>query len=53
MLQIVELFNPVYDSNKKALKYIITPDNATSIDLPKEFGQTTLIIDKKPKSILG
>ncbi|MGD1836682.1 MAG: hypothetical protein ACPKPY_01315 [Nitrososphaeraceae archaeon] len=49
---ILEVFNPVYDSNKKALKYEVTPNNATSIDLPKEFGQTTLIIDKKPKSML-
>ncbi|MGD1835906.1 MAG: hypothetical protein ACPKQO_09315 [Nitrososphaeraceae archaeon] len=42
---IVELFTPVYDSDKKALKYEVTPDNATSIDLPDEFGQTTLVID--------
>ena len=42
---IVELFNPVYDSEKKVLKYEVTTNNATSIELPKEFGQTTLIID--------
>ncbi|MGD1834374.1 MAG: hypothetical protein ACPKQO_01470 [Nitrososphaeraceae archaeon] len=42
---IVELFNPVYDGDKNVLKYEAIPDNATSIDLPSEFGQTTLIID--------
>ena len=42
---IVELFSPVYDSDKKALKYDVTPDNATSMDLPREFGQTTIVID--------
>ncbi|MGD1834982.1 MAG: hypothetical protein ACPKQO_04605, partial [Nitrososphaeraceae archaeon] len=42
---IVELFNPVYDSEKKALKYNATLDNTTSIELQSEFGQTTLIID--------
>ena len=30
---IVELFNPVYDSDQKILKYEITPDNRTSMDL--------------------
>ena len=29
-----------------ALKYEVTPDNATSIELPEEFGQSTIIIDK-------
>ena len=42
---IIELFNPVYDSDKKALKYEATPDNATSVELQSEFGQTTLVID--------
>ncbi|MGD1836684.1 MAG: hypothetical protein ACPKPY_01325 [Nitrososphaeraceae archaeon] len=42
---IVELFNPVYDVDKNVLKYDITPDNATSIDLSNKFGQSTLIID--------
>ena len=42
---IVELFNPVYDSDKKALKYDVIPYNATSIELPNEFGQTTIVID--------
>jgi len=42
---ILELFTPNYDSNKKTLKYDVIPDNSTSIDLPSEFGQITLIID--------
>jgi len=42
---IVELFNPVYDANKKTLKYDVTADNATSIQLPNEFGQTTIVFD--------
>ncbi|MGD1837811.1 MAG: hypothetical protein ACPKPY_07110 [Nitrososphaeraceae archaeon] len=42
---IVELFNPVYDSENKTLKYDTTPDNTTSIDLPSELGPTTLVID--------
>ncbi|MGD1839106.1 MAG: hypothetical protein ACPKPY_13735 [Nitrososphaeraceae archaeon] len=42
---IVELFNPIYDSSKKALKYDVTPNNSTSIELPSEFGDSTIIID--------
>jgi hypothetical protein len=42
---IIELFNPVYEVNKKTLNYDITSDNATSLDLPNEFGQSTLVID--------
>ncbi|MGD1838430.1 MAG: hypothetical protein ACPKPY_10290 [Nitrososphaeraceae archaeon] len=42
---IVELFNPVYEVDKKVLKYDITPDNTTSIDFLSEFGQITLFID--------
>ena len=42
---ITELFNPVYELEKKTLKYEITVDNATSIELPSEFGQFTLVID--------
>ena len=41
---IIELFNPVYDVDKKTLKYDIIPDNVTSIDFHK-FGHSTLIID--------
>ena len=44
-IAIVELFDPIYDSDKKTLKYDVIPDNATSIDLLGEFGQSTLIID--------
>jgi len=42
---IRELFNPIYNSNKKTLTYYITPDNATSIDLPSKFGESTLVVD--------
>ena len=42
---IIELFDPIYDSDKMTLKYEVIPDNATSIDLSREFGQTTMIID--------
>jgi len=30
---IVELYNPVYDVDKKILKYDVAPDNVTSIEL--------------------
>jgi hypothetical protein len=42
---IIELFNPVYDVDKKILKYDLTPDNITSIKLTGEFGESTLVID--------
>ena len=42
---IIELFDPIYDSYNKVLNYKVTPDNATSIELPEEFGQTTMVID--------
>jgi len=44
-MAIVELFNPVYNVDKKLLKYNITLENTTSIDLPDQFGQSTLIVD--------
>jgi len=44
---ILKLFKPVYDMDKKTLKYATTPDNATSIELLKEFGQGTIVIDQK------
>ena len=44
-VEIVELFNPVYDVDKKSLKYEAIPDNATSMELPEEFGQMTIVID--------
>jgi hypothetical protein len=42
---IVELFNPIYDSNKQILKYDISPDDATSINISSKFGKATLFID--------
>ncbi|MGD1836269.1 MAG: hypothetical protein ACPKQO_11180 [Nitrososphaeraceae archaeon] len=42
---IVELFNPVFDSNKKVLKYDIDTNNVISIELHEEFGQTTVVVD--------
>jgi hypothetical protein len=55
-LAVIELFNPEYDSAANTLRYDITAENATattaattttttSIDLPSEFGQSTLVID--------
>ena len=42
---IIELFNPIYDVDKKALQYEIAAENATAIELPGEFGQSTIVID--------
>jgi hypothetical protein len=42
---VIELFNPVYDAKKNTLKYDVTPDNTTFIELPIEFGRSTLVID--------
>lgn len=39
------MFSPIYEVDKKSLKYDVTLVNATSIDLPSEFGQTTIVID--------
>jgi hypothetical protein len=46
-LGVIELYNPEYDSEANTLKYDITVEDATttSIDLPSEFGQSTLVID--------
>ena len=50
-LAVIELFNPEYDPEANTLKYDITVENATatattsSINLPGEFGQSTLVID--------
>ena len=48
-LAVIELFNPEYDPEANTLKYDITAENATttttSINLPGEFGQSTLVID--------
>jgi hypothetical protein len=37
--------NPVYEMEKKTLKYEKDSDSVTFIDLPSEFGQTILVID--------
>lgn len=50
---IVELFNPVYDSTTKTLKYDITIDNTRSIELPSKFELATLVIDTKGTSYTG
>lgn len=45
-LAVVDLYNPVYNSDTKTLKFDIKAENVTSpIDLPLEFGQSTLVID--------
>ena len=44
-LSEIQLFNPEYDSEANTLKYDISAENATSIDLPDKFGLTTMIID--------
>jgi hypothetical protein len=44
-LAVIELFNPEYDPEADTLSYDITAENATSINLPDEFGQSTLVID--------
>jgi len=43
---ILELFNPVYDSDNNILKYNAATENTTSLETPIEFGQTTLVIDQ-------
>jgi hypothetical protein len=52
---ILELFDPIYDKNTNTLSYGITTFNSTSIDLPSNFGHSTLIIDPEciSQSILG
>jgi hypothetical protein len=49
-LAIIELYNPEYDPVANTLKYDITVENVTAttttpINLPGEFGQSTLVID--------
>ena len=48
-LAVIELFNPEYDPEANTLKYDITAENVTTstspLDLPGEFGQSTLVID--------
>ncbi|MGA7369396.1 MAG: hypothetical protein WBX01_09715 [Nitrososphaeraceae archaeon] len=38
----------LYDTTANTLAYTITAGNATSIGLPREFGQTILVIDVTP-----
>jgi hypothetical protein len=42
---VIESFSPVYDTNTDTLTYTIMTDDATSIKLPREFGQAVLVID--------
>ena len=48
-ISVIELYNPEYDPGANTLKYDISGTNesatTTSIDLPSEFGQSTLLID--------
>jgi len=44
-LAVIELYNLDYDSVANTLKYDIVTENGTSIDLPNEFGESTLVID--------
>ena len=44
-LAVIELYNPEYDPEAKTLKYDMVSENRTSIDLPSEFEQSTLVID--------
>ncbi len=51
-LGVIELYNPQYDAEANTVKYDITAENATtttttSINLPGEFGQSTLLIDSE------
>ena len=47
---IIELFNPMYGMNTNTLTYTIVAENGTSIELPNEFGRSTLVIDVTPDS---
>jgi hypothetical protein len=42
---VIESFSPVYDNTMNTLTYTIMAENGTSIDLPREVGQTVLVID--------
>jgi hypothetical protein len=44
---IVASFAPIYDIATNSLTYTITTENATSIELPREFGQTVLVVDQE------
>jgi hypothetical protein len=42
---IIESFNPVYDANTNTLTYTIVPENETSMNMPRQLGQSVLVID--------
>ena len=42
---VIESFNPMYDANTNTLTYTIVAENATSINLPSEFGHSVAVID--------
>lgn len=42
---VIESFDPAYNMNANTLTYTIMTENGTSIELPREFGQTILVID--------
>lgn len=46
-LAVIGLYNPKYDPQANTVRYDITAENATSIGLPNEFGQSTLVIDRR------
>ena len=49
-LGVIELYSPEYDAEANTLRYDIIAENATattSINLPGEFGQSTLVIDSE------
>ena len=50
---IIELDNPAYDPDNMTLTYQIIPDDVTSLDLPDEFRQTTLVIDRTGSYVAG
>ena len=50
---IVESFNPVYDMNTDTLTYTVVAENATSIDLPIEFGPAVLVTDESQSGIMN
>jgi hypothetical protein len=52
-LTVIELYNPEYDSKANTLKYDMVTENGTSIDLPGEFGQSTLVIDGDGGKVAG
>ncbi len=42
---IIESFNPIYDTDTNTLTYTFSAENASSIEVLGEFGQSILIID--------